>query len=203
MQRRFLARQNSHKVMFTISLPAATTTPVWKPETSTRVQTLVLYAKEQRWTPRGIAQICLLTHHRAKVATSRLSPSSALISQLRGSPAVLVSVSTWPLVSCWKEEKILLGKPFINIYGKPFSPFKIKAHCLFLFFHTSPSHTPNFRWLFWEIPHNGQSVCTLPGKHHFFPFGNMSNAFFGKHGRNCVVWWCFLSAGFAVSPALF
>lgn len=32
-----------------------------------------------------------------------------------------------------------------------------------------PSHTSSFTWLHWEIPHNGQLVCTLSGKVCFFP----------------------------------
>lgn len=50
-------------------------------------------------------------------------------------------------------------------------PFKIKTHSPFPHFSipAPPPHTSNFTWLFWEIPHNGQLVCTLPGKLHFFP----------------------------------
>lgn len=84
-------------------------------------------------------------------------------------------------------------------------PFKIKTHSPFPHFSipAPPPHTSNFTWLFWEIPHNGQLVCTLPGKLHFFPFGSTSIAFFGNRGCIHVVWWCFLSAKLLCVSMLF
>lgn len=68
--------------------------------------------------------------------------------------ALMVNVSSWPLISCFKEggvEKIFLGKPFIYIYGKPsgqsswrLPPFKIKSNFPYfpyqLFLHATRFH---------------------------------------------------------------
>lgn len=97
-------------------------------------------------------------------------------------------VSTWPLVSCWKgEKKILLGKPFINIYGKPFgpsrpfSPSRLKHTTLFPHFSifAPPIHLTS-HGCFGKSLYNGQLVCTLPGKLCFFPS-------FGKE-VHCILW---------------
>lgn len=86
-------------------------------------------------------------------------------------PALLFNISTWPPVSVCKKKKIfLLGKPFINIYGKPFGlffPFHNKHKLVFLIFPY-----PCFQYVelhilwrfFWEILFYRALVDTMRSK---------------------------------------